>query len=314
MPDNTTSASEARRTSDRLVLSGVAIIIGTLAIAAVFLFLNLPDANAFDARVTQIFVENSDLTNQTEIKLLEILAQSGNAFADTLTSYRVVIFVLLVFATAMMVAALVFLVLLIGLNRRFAQIERTGIQVNSLLISREENKVYLNNMGFKLTGAAMETLSVLAEARMDDDVLTGAALEALDFGAQRKRLRGGGRRDASQAVAGRVGQSDGQRASGQEHCPSRLYAVRGKGRHPRPLIICPAGILSRSRLDAPASCCPPHLVACCGQRVEEKDDASTNKSIQSSPEGPERRSSVAGWALLRITPRKSSARRGSTGS
>jgi DNA-binding winged helix-turn-helix (wHTH) protein len=182
VPDSTTSASDARRAGDRFVLTGVAAIVALLVGAGVLLFVNLPDSNAFDARVTQIFVENADLTSQGEIKLLEILAQSGNAFADTLSSYRLVIFVLLVFASAMMMAALVFLVLLVGLNRRFAQIERTGIQVNSLLISREEKTVYLNNMGFKLTDATMETLSVLAEARMDDDVLTGAALEGLISG------------------------------------------------------------------------------------------------------------------------------------
>lgn len=182
MPDSTTSAIEARRQGDRLVTAGIIAIVALLAGAAVLLFLNLPDANAFNARVERLFVENADLTGQSEIRLLEILAQSGTAFADTLTSYRVVIFVLLVFATAMMIAALIFLVLLVSLNRRFAQIERTGIQVNSLLISREENTVYLNNMGFKLTDAAMETMSVLAEARMDDDVLTGTALEALISG------------------------------------------------------------------------------------------------------------------------------------
>ena len=165
-----------------MVLLGLAGIVVTLGIAAVLLFLNLPDANAFDARVERMFIENADLTSQAEIKLLEILAQSGTAFSDTLASYRVVIFVLLVFAAGMMVAALVFLLLLVGLNRRFAQIERTGIQVNSLLISREENKVYLNNMGFKLTEAAMETIGVLAEARMDDDVLIGSELEALISG------------------------------------------------------------------------------------------------------------------------------------
>jgi DNA-binding winged helix-turn-helix (wHTH) protein len=37
-------------------------------------------------------------------------------------------------------------------------------------------------MGFKLTDAAMETLSVLAEARMDDDVLSGAEIEAIVSG------------------------------------------------------------------------------------------------------------------------------------
>ena len=139
-----------RRAGGRLVTFGIAGIVSLLVLAALLLFLALPDAGAFDARVERIFVENSDLTSPAEIKLLEILAQSGTAFSDTLTSYRVVIFVLLVFATAMMIAALVFLVLLVGFNRRMAQIERVGIQVNSLLISREENTVYLNNLGFKL--------------------------------------------------------------------------------------------------------------------------------------------------------------------
>jgi DNA-binding winged helix-turn-helix (wHTH) protein len=37
-------------------------------------------------------------------------------------------------------------------------------------------------MEFKLTEAAIETLSVLAEARMDDDVLSGAEIEAVISG------------------------------------------------------------------------------------------------------------------------------------
>ena len=72
--------------------------------------------------------------------------------------------------------------MLVVLNRRMAQIEQHGIQVNSLLISRDENAVYLNNLDFKLTAAAIETLSVLAEARMDDDILSGAEIEAMISG------------------------------------------------------------------------------------------------------------------------------------
>ncbi len=203
MQDNTSSATEARRTGGFLVAAGVAAIVALLLAVALFLFLTLPDAGAFDARVERMFIENADLTGRAEIKLLEILAQSGTAFSDTLASYRIVIFVLLVFATAMMIAALVFLIMIVTLNRRFAQIERAGIQVNSLLISRDEKTVYLNNMGFKLTDAAMETLSILAEARMDDEVLSGAEIEGIisgrsaadceeAAGATRiKRLRGG---------------------------------------------------------------------------------------------------------------------------
>ncbi len=180
MQDSSSSVSERR--PGRIVVIGIGAILALLLVAAVVLFFTLPDANAFNARVEQLFIENDDLTSGAEIKLLEILAQSGTAFGDTLASYRMVIFVLLIFATAMLIAALVFLVMLAVMNRRMAQIERAGIQVNSLLISREENTVYLNNLGFKLTGAAMETLSVLAEARMDDDVLSGAEIEAVISG------------------------------------------------------------------------------------------------------------------------------------
>lgn len=181
MPDPIISVSDARTAGSRVIAFGIAAIVALLAVAGTLLLLTLPDANAFNARVEQLFVEN-DLTAQAEIKLLEILAQSGTAFADTLAGYRTVIFVLMVFAAAMMVAALTVLGMLVMLNRRMAQIERSGIQVNELLISRDENTVYLNNMGFKLTPAAMETLSVLAEARLDDDVLSGAEIESVISG------------------------------------------------------------------------------------------------------------------------------------
>lgn len=181
MPAPTSFATDSRRTG-RIAAFGVAAIVAILLAAAVLLFINLPDANAFNARVERIFVDNDTLTTGSDIRLLEILAQSGTAFSDVLGSYRVVIFVLLVFAAALLVAALVFLITIIALNRRMGEIERAGIQVSSLLISREERTVYLNNMEFKLTGAAIETLSVLAEARMDDDVLSGAELEAVISG------------------------------------------------------------------------------------------------------------------------------------
>ncbi|WP_299847545.1 hypothetical protein [uncultured Roseovarius sp.] len=182
MHELTNSAADARRTGNRAVVFGLAGVVLILVLAAVLLFISLPDANAFNARVERIFVENDALTTDAEIKLLEILALSGTAFSETLVSYRMVIFVLLVFAASLLIAALVFLIMLITMNRRMAQIERSGIQVSSLLISREEKTVYLNNMGFKLTEAAMETLSILAEARMDDDVLSGAEIEGMISG------------------------------------------------------------------------------------------------------------------------------------
>ena len=182
MQESTSSASESLKAGNRVVAGGIAAIVLILLGAAVFLFLNLPDANAFNAKVETLFVENDDLTSFADIKLLEILAQSGTAFSEVLASYRMVIFVLLVFSTALLLAALVFLVTIIALNQRISAIQRSGIQVASLLISREGRAVYINDMEFQLTEAALETMAVLAEARMDDEVLTGAQIEAVISG------------------------------------------------------------------------------------------------------------------------------------
>lgn len=182
MPETTFSASDSLRAGNRVVAGGIAAIVLLLLAAVVFLFLTLPDGNAFNARVERIFVETGGLTSGAEIKLLEILAQSGTSFSEVLTSYRMVIFVLLVFATALLLAALVFLVTIITLNRRISAIQRSGIQVSSLVISREQRAVTINDMEFSLTEAALETLSVLAEARMDDEVLNGAQIEGVISG------------------------------------------------------------------------------------------------------------------------------------
>jgi DNA-binding winged helix-turn-helix (wHTH) protein len=182
VPEIISSATESLKAGNRVVAFGIAGIVLVLLGAAVFLFLNLPDANAFNARVERLFVENDDLTRFGDIKLLEILAQSGTAFSEVLTSYRMVIFVLLVFSTALLLATLVFLVTIIALDRRISAIQRSGIQVSTLLISREGRAVYINDMEFALTEAALETLAVLAEARMDDEVLTGAQIEAVISG------------------------------------------------------------------------------------------------------------------------------------
>jgi len=167
------------------VYIGIAVIVGILLAAAAVLFYSLPDANAFNDRVEKLFVANNDLTSGAEIKLLEILAQSGTAFSDTLASYRFVIFVLLVFSTAILIAALVFLMNISSMNHRMSEVERAGIQINSLIISREELVVYINNMEFTLTEAAFEALAVLCEARMDDEFVTGVDLEAVITGKHR---------------------------------------------------------------------------------------------------------------------------------
>jgi len=185
--ETTSSGSKLRvfKRGNNSVYIGIGVILGILVVAAGVLFYTLPDANAFNDRVEQLFVENNDLTSNAEIKLLEILAQSGTSFSDTLASYRFVIFVLLVFSAAILIASLVFLMNISGMNRRMSEVERAGIQINSLIISREELVVYINNMEFTLTEAAFEALAVLCEARMDDEFVTGVDLEAVITGKNR---------------------------------------------------------------------------------------------------------------------------------
>ncbi|MGV8988652.1 MAG: winged helix-turn-helix domain-containing protein [Cypionkella sp.] len=182
MPEPSFSVTDSLRAGNRVVAFGIAAIVLILLAAAIFLFANLPGAGAFNHSVEKLFVDNNDLTSGAEIKLLEILAQSGTSFAEVLQTYRFVIFVLLAFSTALLIATLVFLVTIITLNRRISAIQKSGIQVATMLISREARAVYINDLEFHLTEAALETLAVLAEARLDDEVLTGAQIEAVISG------------------------------------------------------------------------------------------------------------------------------------
>lgn len=165
-----------------IVVMGSVLIVALLLVVSVVLLFSLPDANAFNDRVERIFVENDALTTSENVKLLEILAQSGTAFSEVLQSYRFIIFVLLVLSSALLLSALYFLMTNYGLSRRVDEIERSGIFINSLIVNREEQVVYINNMEFELTGAACETLSMLCEARLDDEVISGVELESMITG------------------------------------------------------------------------------------------------------------------------------------
>lgn len=179
---NTKPAKRIAIGSSNLVVWGSVLILLLILVSAVILFMSLPDANVFNDRVERIFAENDALTTTEQIKLLEVLAQSGTAFADVLQSYRIIIFILLVLASALLLSALYFLFTNHGLSRRLDQIQQFGIHITSLIVSRDERVVYINNMEFELTESIMETLSVLCEARLDDEVMTGAELEGMISG------------------------------------------------------------------------------------------------------------------------------------
>ena len=49
MPENSSSVTDSLKAGNRVVAGGIAAIVLILLAAALFLFLNLPDANAFNA-------------------------------------------------------------------------------------------------------------------------------------------------------------------------------------------------------------------------------------------------------------------------
>ena len=175
MQDNITFASEARRTGTRTVVLGLSAIVLILLVAGALLLFTLPDANAFNDRVAQIFAENDNLQTQSEVRLLEILAQSGTTFSETLASYRIVIVVLLVFATAMLVAALVFLVHA-GRRSTAAWPRSSGRGIRGEFPADQPRGEDRLPERPRLQADRMRRWRrwpYLAEARMDDDVLTG---------------------------------------------------------------------------------------------------------------------------------------------
>ena len=169
-------------TNRQFAFFGAAAILILLLIASIVLFLNLPDANAFNNRVEQIFIENDALRTPEAVRLLEVLAQSGTAFADVLQSYRMIIFILLVLSSALLISALYFLMTNFGMARRVGEIERSGLVINRFIVNREERLVEINAHTFELTEAACETLAVLCEARMDDEAISGVSIEAMISG------------------------------------------------------------------------------------------------------------------------------------
>ena len=165
-----------------VVISGSVLVLLLLLVTAVVLFSTLPDVNVFNDRVERIFAENDALTTSEQVKLLEVLAQSGTAFSEVLQSYRYIIFVLLLLASALLLSALYFLFTNHGLSQRLNEVESYGIHITSLIVSRDERVVHINNMEFELTESICETLSVLCEARLDDEVISGSDLEAMITG------------------------------------------------------------------------------------------------------------------------------------
>ena len=168
--------------NNKLAFIAIGFLFLILVFTAVLLFANLPDANEFNLKVERIFLESDIIPIGNEIRLLEVLANSGTAFSEVLSSYRYIIFTLVIFAMTLLLSTMVFIVLIITLNKKLLYVERAGININSVIINRDKNLVYINDLEFNLTEALFEAIAVLCEARMDDDYLSGVDIESIITG------------------------------------------------------------------------------------------------------------------------------------
>tara|TARA_B110000444_G_C18795851_1_gene574816 strand:- start:287 stop:1021 length:735 start_codon:yes stop_codon:yes gene_type:complete len=168
--------------NNKLAFIAIGFLFLILVFTAVLLFANLPDANEFNLKVERIFLESDIMPIGNEIRLLEVLANSGTAFSEVLSSYRYIIFTLVIFAMTLLLSTMVFIVLIITLNKKLLYVERAGININSVIINRDKNLVYINDLEFNLTEALFEAIAVLCEARMDDDYLSGVDIESIITG------------------------------------------------------------------------------------------------------------------------------------
>lgn len=150
-------------------------------IAFSLLYFIVPDPQVFNNKVENLFVEN-EFTEYTEIKLLEIIAQSGSLFENSVALYSKIIFTLFfVIITAMMICvALIFSNM--ELRKQFDLLQSTSFNAQSIELLRSENSVQINGDWFQLTSSNIETLGVLLECSLDDEYITGIKLESIISG------------------------------------------------------------------------------------------------------------------------------------
>ena len=166
---------------DKLFL--IVIVLGLILtfIAFGLLYFTVPDPQVFNNKVENLFVEN-EFTKYTEIKLLEVIAQSGSLFESSVALYSKIIFTLFfVIITALMICvALIFSNM--ELRKQFDLLQSSSFNAQSVELLRSENSVQINGDWFQLTSSNIETLGVLLEFRLDDEYVTGIKLESIISG------------------------------------------------------------------------------------------------------------------------------------
>ena len=166
---------------DKLFL--IVIVLGLILtfIAFGLLYFTVPDPQVFNNKVENLFVEN-EFTKYTEIKLLEVIAQSGSLFESSVALYSKIIFTLffVIITPLMICVALIFSNM--ELRKQFDLLQSSSFNAQSVELLRSENSVQINGDWFQLTSSNIETLGVLLEFSLDDEYVTGIKLESIISG------------------------------------------------------------------------------------------------------------------------------------
>lgn len=161
----------------------IVIILGLLLIGLAFgsLYFAVPDPQVFNDAVELIFLEN-DFAQQTDLKLLEVLAQSGSLFERSIALYSKIILTLFFVVFTIMVICVALILSNIEHRKQFNLLQATSFKAHSIDLVRIESSVKINDDWFQLTAGNIETLSVLLECGLDGDYVTGIQLESIISG------------------------------------------------------------------------------------------------------------------------------------
>ena len=167
--------------SDKVFSSVIIIGLILTVLAFCLLYFTVPDPQVFNNRIENIFIEN-DFTNQVEIKLLEVLAQSGSLFENSIALYSRIIFTLFFVVLTVMMICVGLIFSNIELRKQFGLLQSTSLNAQSIELLRSENSVQINGDWFQLSESNIETLSVLLECGLDGEYINALSLESIISG------------------------------------------------------------------------------------------------------------------------------------
>ena len=167
--------------SDKVFSSVIIIGLILTVLAFCLLYFMVPDPQVFNNRIENIFIEN-DFTNQVEIKLLEVLAQSGSLFENSIALYSRIIFTLFFVVLTVMMICVGLIFSNIELRKQFGLLQSTSLNAQSIELLRSENSVQINGDWFQLSESNIETLSVLLECGLDGEYINALSLESIISG------------------------------------------------------------------------------------------------------------------------------------